>query len=127
MSRSISGTSLAWSPKAMISRSHLTMHGSSPLGIAPSRPMAVRDELDDPARAVLRRPRRPKRTWSEPARRAGARFRIVRTLAIGVRGDGQSARRRLRMGAVVMVAARPQARQPMGVRSLPHIGGRHAD
>jgi len=34
---------------------------------------------------------------------------------------------RLRMGAVVVVAARPQARQPMGVGSLPHIGGRHAD
>src|SRR6266481_380341 len=88
---------------------------------------ARRDELDDPARAVLRRPRRPKRAWSGVARRAGARFRIVRALAIGVRGDGQSARRRLRMGAAVVVAARPQARQPVGVGSLPHIGGRHAD
>jgi hypothetical protein len=42
------------------------------------------------------------------------------------RGDGQGARRRLRMGAVVVVAARPQARQPMGVGPLPHLGGRHA-
>src|SRR5262249_17247305 len=33
----------------------------------------------------------------------------------------------IRMGAVVVVAARPQARQPVGVGSLPHIGGRHAD
>src|SRR5262249_56625083 len=45
----------------------------------------------------------------------------------GVRGDGQGGRRRLRMGAVVVVAARPQARQSVGVGSLPHIGGRHAD
>src|SRR5262245_2454348 len=86
-----------------------------------------RNELDDPARAVLRRSRRPKRAWCGAARSAGARFRIVRTLAIGVRGDGQGARRRLRMGPVVVVAARPQARQPVGIGSLPHIGGRHAD
>ena len=47
---------------------------------------------------------------SEPGpalRDALARFRIVRALAIGVRGDGQSARRRLGMGAAVVVAARP--------------------
>src|SRR5262245_35537065 len=31
------------------------------------------------------------------------------------------------MGAAVVVAARPQARQPMGVGSLPYIGGRYAD
>src|SRR5256886_4955606 len=31
------------------------------------------------------------------------------------------------MGAAVVVTARPQARQPMGVGSLPYIGGRHAD
>src|SRR6266436_7824212 len=31
------------------------------------------------------------------------------------------------MGAAVVVAARPQARQPVGVGSLPYIGGRHAD
>src|SRR5262245_37005268 len=31
------------------------------------------------------------------------------------------------MGAAVVVAARPQARQPVGVGSLPHVGGRHAD
>src|SRR5262249_35937890 len=31
------------------------------------------------------------------------------------------------MGAVVVVAARPQARQPVGVGSLSHIGGRHGD
>src|SRR6266478_8542242 len=31
------------------------------------------------------------------------------------------------MGAALVVAARPQARQPVGVGSLPHIGGRHAD
>src|SRR5262245_63487593 len=31
------------------------------------------------------------------------------------------------MGAAVVVSARPQARQPVGVGSLPHIGGRHAD
>src|SRR5499433_2652146 len=31
------------------------------------------------------------------------------------------------MGPVVVVAARPQARQPVGVGSLPYIGRRHAD
>ncbi len=31
-----------------------------------------------------------------------------------------------RLGAAVVVAARPQAGQSMGVRSLPHAGGRHA-
>ena len=64
---------------------------------------------------------------SEPgasaARRAGAGFRIVRALARGVRGDGQGARRRLRVGAVVVVAPRPQARQPVGVGPLPHLAG----
>src|SRR5260370_22427053 len=31
------------------------------------------------------------------------------------------------MGAAVVVATRPQARQPMGVGPLPHIGGQYAD
>src|SRR5262249_14335521 len=56
-----------------------------------------------------------------------ARFRIIRALAVGIRGHGEGTRRRLRMGAAVMVATRPQARQPMGVGPLPHIGRRHAD
>ena len=45
----------------------------------------------------------------------------------GVHRHGQGARRRLRLGAAVVVAARPQAGQPMGGRPLPHAGGRHAD
>src|SRR6266404_9869634 len=36
--------------------------------------------------------------------------------------NGQGPRRRLRLGAAVVVAARPQAGQPMGFGSLPHLG-----
>ena len=44
-----------------------------------------------------------------------ARFRLIGTVAFGVHRHGQGARRRLRLGAAVMVAARPQARQSMGI------------
>ena len=68
---------------------------------------------------------------SEPGpalREALARdFGSYRALASRIHRDGQGARRRLRLGAAVVVAARPQARQSMGVRPLPHAGGRHAD
>src|SRR5215813_506980 len=35
--------------------------------------------------------------------------------------------RRLRMGAAVMVAARPQAGEAVGVRLLPYLGSGHPD
>jgi hypothetical protein len=39
---------------------------------------------------------------------------------------GKALRRRLRLGAAIVVAARPQTRQSMGLRPLPHAGWRRA-
>ncbi len=51
-----------------------------------------------------------------------ARLRLLRALARGIHRHGQGPGRRLRLGAPVLVAARPQARQPVGRRPLPHTG-----
>src|SRR6516225_3285082 len=55
------------------------------------------------------------------------RFWVLSALACRIRRHGQSARQWLGLGAPVLVAARSQAGQPMGGRSLSHIGRRHAD
>jgi hypothetical protein len=54
-------------------------------------------------------------------------FGSFERVACGIHSDGESARRRFRLGAAVMVAARPKAGQSMGLRSLPHPGRRHTD
>src|SRR4051812_6700892 len=67
---------------------------------------------------------------SEPStglRDAFTRFRVLRALAGRVHGDGKGSRRRLRLGAALVVAARSQARQSMGVRPLSHASRRYAD
>ena len=64
------------------------------------------------------------RTGSGASRRAGARLRLLRALALRVHRDGQGARRRLRLGAAHLVAARSQAGQSVGLGPLPHAGRR---
>ena len=64
-----------------------------------------RDELDDPARAVLRWARRAKCTWQGFGGSDRARFWIGREMEIRIHRYGQGAGRWFRLGAAVLVAA----------------------
>src|SRR5258708_11869382 len=75
---------------------------------------ADRQQLDDPARALFRLAGHRERAGRRAARCAGPRFRHPRSLARGILGDGEGARRRVGMGAAHLVDARPQAPQSMG-------------
>jgi hypothetical protein len=76
---------------------------------------------------VLRRLGRSKRTRGRIANGDRARLRLVRALARRIHRPGKGARRRLRMGAAVMVSARRQTGQPVGLRPLPHNRRRNPD
>jgi hypothetical protein len=56
-----------------------------------------------------------------------ARLRLVRAVARRIHRPGKGARRRLRMGAAVMVSPRRQIGQPVGLRPLPHDRRRDPD